>query len=79
MDEIEELKRNAEFLDEIEGEDLELKKENKSAVQSASVKSNLSKKLSPAQSFIVSLLVFFVILIFGLFIMLVTGKMVLPF
>lgn len=79
MDEIEELKRNAEFLDEIEGEDLELKKENKSAVQSASVKSNLSKKLSPAQRFIVSLLVFFVILIFGLFIMLVTGKMVLPF
>ena len=79
MDEIEELKRNAEFLDEIEGEDLELKKENKSAVQSASVKSNPSKKLSPAQRFIVSLLVFLVILIFGLFIMLVTGKMVLPF
>lgn len=78
MDEIEELKRNVTFLDEIEEEDLESKEQEPEA-RSASVKSNRSNKLSPGQRFLVSLLVFFVILIFGFFIMLIAGKMVLPF
>lgn len=76
MDELEELKRNVEFLDEIEGEDLQ-KDEPTAPVLPADT--NQTNKLSPPQRFIISLLLFLAILIFGFFIMLVSGKMVLPF
>ena len=76
MDELEELKRNVEFLDDIEGEDLQ---EDEPTTPAATADTDQTNKLSPPQRFIISLLLFFVILVFGFFIMLVSGKMVLPF
>lgn len=76
MDELEELKRNVEFLDEIEGEDLQ---KDEPTAPGFAADTNQTNKLSPPQRFIISLLLFLAILIFGFFIMLVSGKMVLPF
>jgi len=76
MDELEELKSKIDFLDQLEGEDLQKEEPSDHA---ALANTKQTKKLSPAQKFIVSFLAFLVILIFGIFVMLVTGKMILPF
>ena len=76
MDELEELKRNVDFLDELEEEDL---KEEEPAVLSSGAETKQSRKMSAGQKFVVSVLIFLVIFIFGIFVMLITGKMVLPF
>jgi hypothetical protein len=75
MDDHEELKRKVAFLDEIEGEDTQ--DESNTAQLNLPI-SRKNNGLSPAQKFLLAILVFFLVLVFGFFIMLITGKMVLP-
>lgn len=75
MDELEKLKRNAAFLDEIENED------GQPEIESETTHSKIQPDnifFSPAQKLFISLLIFLFILVVGLFIMLTTGKMFLP-
>jgi len=75
MDDLDDLRKNADFLDELVEED----KEEPNIPPVAPSKSGRSPKLTPAQRFVISFLAFMVILIFGFFFLLLTGKMVLPF
>lgn len=75
------LPQTNDFLDEIEKEDKPSTPQRKSLILSddaGSPKKQTGKKLTQGQKLLLSFLIFLLVLIFGFFIMLITGTMVLP-
>lgn len=77
MQDIDEFKKTATFLDELEGEE-DTNKPAPEIQEKSPNKPDSKENLTPGQKFLLTLLFFFFILIAGFFLMLVTGKMVIP-
>lgn len=76
MDDFDEFKKTAAFLDDLEEEDEPKESENQKTKKQQKRKTENS--LTPGQKFLLSVMFFLFVLIAGIFLMLVTGKMVLP-
>jgi len=66
------------FLNDLEKEDIKPTFINKPAKTIKSAKAGSSGKMTQGQKFLLAVLFFVLVLIFGFFIMLITGTMVLP-
>jgi hypothetical protein len=79
MNDLDEFKKNAAFLEDLENEDNSELNGDSETGKITGRKENRSKdRLTQGQKFLLALMVFIFILVAGFFLMLVSGKMVLP-
>ena len=75
MDDIDNLRESSEFLDAIEDEDNDI---NNSVSLTSEIKESIKSKFTPLQKFVIAFMTFLLILVIGFFVLLISGKIILP-
>lgn len=75
MDDIDNLRESSDFLDGLEEEDTDV---NDSESLAGEITEDFKNKFTPLQKFVVAFMAFLLILVVGFFVLLISGKIILP-
>jgi len=75
MDDIDNLRESSEFLDAIEEEEYN---NNDPASLASEITESIKSKFTPLQKFVIAFMAFLLILVVGFFVLLISGKIILP-
>lgn len=75
MDDIDNLRESSEFLDAIEEEE---NNNNDPASLASEITESIKSKFTPLQKFVIAFMAFLLILVVGFFVLLISGKIILP-
>lgn len=75
MDDIDNLRESSDFLDGLEEEDTDV---NDSESLAGEITEDIKTKFTPLQKFVVAFMAFLLVLVVGFFVLLISGKIILP-
>jgi len=75
MDDIDNLRESSEFLDAIEDEE---NNNNDPTSLASEITESIKSKFTPLQKFVIAFMAFLLILVVGFFVLLISGKIILP-